>query len=386
MLQCLVAAVRPLRVEELAEVLAFDFGAEGIPKLNPDWRWEDQEEAVMSACSSLVIVFKDGDSRVVQFSHFSVKEFLMSNRLAESSRDVSYYHIPLKLAHTILAQACLGVLLRLDHRIDRDRIKTFPLAKYAAEHWVEHARFENVSSYIKDGMERLFDASKPHYATWLWVYNEDRYGHSIISMRTMVPDTPDAVPLYYAALFGFHDLTAHLLAEHPEGIHAQGGSEVTPLHASARRGHVNILLLLAEHLQNLDIKGAEDQTPLHLVSEEGHLVLGQWLLDRGADINARALSGWTPLYLAAASGQLDLVRMLLGKGALINASNINGWTPLHIATVNRHVEIVRLLLDHGADPNLCNKDGRTPSDEATVYERLEIVQLLSEYSTKPINQ
>jgi len=80
-----VAAVRPLRVEELAETLAFDFNMEGlgIPKLNPDWRWEDQEEAVMSACSSLVIIIKDGDSRIVQFSHFSVKEYLTSDRLAE---------------------------------------------------------------------------------------------------------------------------------------------------------------------------------------------------------------------------------------------------------------------------------------------------------------
>jgi hypothetical protein len=38
---------------------------------------------VMSACSSLVIIVKDGDSRIVQFSHFSVKEFLTANRLAE---------------------------------------------------------------------------------------------------------------------------------------------------------------------------------------------------------------------------------------------------------------------------------------------------------------
>ena len=42
LLQCLVAAVRPLRVEELAEVLAFDVTAEGIPNLNLDWRWEKQ--------------------------------------------------------------------------------------------------------------------------------------------------------------------------------------------------------------------------------------------------------------------------------------------------------------------------------------------------------
>ena len=44
LLQCLIAAVRPLRVEKLAEVLVVDFNAaEGIPKLNPGWRWEDQE-------------------------------------------------------------------------------------------------------------------------------------------------------------------------------------------------------------------------------------------------------------------------------------------------------------------------------------------------------
>ena len=98
-----------LEVKELAEVLAFDFNTEGMPRLNPGWRWEDQEEAVMSTCSSLVSIVKDRDSRVVQFSHFSVKEFLTADRLAEPIRDVSRYHIRLEAAHTILAQACLGV-------------------------------------------------------------------------------------------------------------------------------------------------------------------------------------------------------------------------------------------------------------------------------------
>src|SRR5580658_2769038 len=56
-LQCLVAATRPLRVEELAEVLAVDFhDAEGIPRLKPDWQWEEQELALLSACSSLISI------------------------------------------------------------------------------------------------------------------------------------------------------------------------------------------------------------------------------------------------------------------------------------------------------------------------------------------
>jgi hypothetical protein len=190
LLQCLVAAVRPLEVKELAEVLAFDFNTEGTPKLNLGWRWEDQEEAVMSACSSLVMIVKDGDSRVVQFSHFSVKEFLTADRLAEPMRDVSCYHIRLEAAHTILAQACLGVLLRLDDHVDRDSIKSFPLARYAARYWATHARIGNVSLRIKDGMECLFDADKPHFATWLWIYNEDQG----LSMWTIRPEKPEASP------------------------------------------------------------------------------------------------------------------------------------------------------------------------------------------------
>jgi chromosome segregation and condensation protein ScpB len=39
LLQCLTVAKRPLRVEELAEILALDFGAEeGIPELKENWR------------------------------------------------------------------------------------------------------------------------------------------------------------------------------------------------------------------------------------------------------------------------------------------------------------------------------------------------------------
>jgi hypothetical protein len=88
LLQCLTVAVRPLRLEELAEVLAFDFDEApgGIPKLNADWRREDQEQAVLLTCSSLITVVHDGESRVVQFSHFSVKEFLTSDRLAAGGR------------------------------------------------------------------------------------------------------------------------------------------------------------------------------------------------------------------------------------------------------------------------------------------------------------
>src|SRR5712672_3568407 len=328
LLQCLVAAVRPLEVEELAEVLAFDFTTEGIPKLNSSWRWEDQEEAVMSACSSLVIVVKDGNSRNVQFSHFSVKEYLTSERLTESSQGVSRYHILLEPAHTALARACLGVLLGLDDRVDRDSIKSFPLARYAAQYWDRHAQFGNVSSYVKDGMKHLFDAGKLHFATWLWIYN----GAMHSSMYAIRPEKPAAVPLYHAARLGFRDLVEQLIAEHPEDLHAKGGHVGTPLHISARQGHIEVVSSLVEHLLNVDILDQDDQSPMHTASKMGHLEIGQLLLSRGADVNFRDGVGRTPLYLAALLGEIESARMLLEHAAEIDVPNAIGVTPLFVAS------------------------------------------------------
>jgi hypothetical protein len=385
LLQCLVVAVRPLEVKELAEVLAFDFNTGGMPRLNPGWRWEDQEEAVMSACSSLVTIVKDGDSRVVQFSHFSVKEFLTADRLAEPIRDVSRYHIRLEAAHTILAQACLGVLLRLDDRVDRDNIESFPLARYAAEYWPTHARVENVSSHIRDGMDRLFDADKPQFATWLWVYNAEWGG---CSMSTMRPEEPEAVPLYHAARLGFRDLAERLIVEHPEHVNARGGYYETPMHAAVEAGHANIFSLLIEH--GADIEGYSiafcGGSPLNWAASHGRFQIGQCLLDLGANINARTNIRNTPLINAALGGQVEFARMLLERGAVIDAQGYEGKTALHVAIEWGHTQAVQLLLEHGADVNVRDDDGYTSSELASLKGCQEIVELLSAYGAESVKK
>src|SRR6266849_1207187 len=176
LLQCLTVASWPLRVEELAEVLAVDFAAPahaGVPQLNPNWRWTDHHQAVLSTCSSLITIVDDGKFQVVQFSHFSVKEYLISDRLARSSRDISRYHIALEPAHTILAQACLGVLLRLDNHVIADNMDEIPLVGYASRHLFDHAGFERVASHIRVAMEYFFDADKPHWTAWSRVQKID---------------------------------------------------------------------------------------------------------------------------------------------------------------------------------------------------------------------
>src|SRR5216683_517689 len=155
LLQCVSVVSRPLGVEELAEFLAFDFKAGPIPKFREDWRLEDPLEAVLSTCSTLLALVNVDNSSAIQFSHFSVKEFLTSSRFAAKCDTISdRYHVSMTSAHTLVAQACLGILLHLDNDVTRDSLQKYPLAEYAAKHWVEHARFEGVSEAVQLGMTR----------------------------------------------------------------------------------------------------------------------------------------------------------------------------------------------------------------------------------------
>jgi len=168
--QCLVATIRPLQVEELGEIFAIDFDEDAAPNLMEDWRPENVEEAVLFACSTLISVVDNKDSKIIQFSHFSVKEFLSSDRLLTSDDgNVRFYHIPPDRAHTILARACLTVLLQLDETVDKKGLAGIPLAFYAARHWVDHAKFDGVASQVKRAMEQLFNPSEPYLTAWTWI-------------------------------------------------------------------------------------------------------------------------------------------------------------------------------------------------------------------------
>jgi ankyrin repeat protein len=344
---------------------------------------------VLSACSSLVMIVEnegqeqnnddddDDDLRIVQFSHFSVKEYLMSSRLAESGKDVSRYHIQLEPAHTILAQACLGVLLRLDNSVDLNSIMGFPLARYAAQYWVNHAQFGNVSSRIADGMDCLFDTDKPHFATWLWIFNED--DHFPYSFLTVRPSKPKAVPLYYAALYGFCEVAERLLAKHPEDINAEGGRHGSPLFASADGQHYDVFSLIIDHLSAVDIPTGFGSTALHLAAWRGQVEIGKRLLSGGADLNARDDFGRTPLHIAAHYGELKFARMLLEHEAQIDAQQYEGDTPMHHASRYGHVKAVELFLEYGASISVRNKEGRTPSELAQSQGHPEVRRLISEY-------
>jgi hypothetical protein len=391
LLQCLTVAVRPLRVEELAELLAFDFqgsSSGGIPTLKEDWRWDDEEEAVLSTCSSLITIIPHGDSQVVQFSHFSVKEFLTSSRLAQSPYgEVSRFYIDLEPAHTIMVQACLATLLRLDEPPGKSDAKWSPLVKYAAQHWVDHAQFGKVSSRVRDGIDDLFDSSKPYFAAWVQVHDIDE-PWSVFSL--FQDGHVVGSPLYYAALCGFYDLAERLIMKHPEQVNARGGRNLFPLPAALYKRHFHIADLLPSTVRSWMFKAIDKFTPLHRgvscgqksISCGGYSITAQTKMVSHVTAGHRCIVATLNLHLEASRGPTR-------TQCRHQLTDFRGETPLYGAMEScgdslegEVVPIVRQLLEHGADPNIPDNKYKTALHEASSRGWLDVARLLLSYGAK----
>ena len=414
--QCLIAAIRPLRVEELAEIFAIDFDEDAASNFVEDWRPEIPEEAMLSACSTLIAVIDDNEgSRIVQFSHFSVKEFLTSDRLRTSEfANIAHFHIPPNTAHTILAQACLTVLLQLDENIDKKGLAKFSLAFYAAQHWFIHAKNEYVAPHIQHTMEVLFDPSKPYLAAWVWIHDVDQRTRRSIHDLNDRPSHPNATALYYAVSCGLVGPSMYLISTHGEDVNARCGESGSPLHGASKNGHLDAVSLLLDHWADINLTSPRGQTPLweayhysrrevmrlllergaapdlpgdfvgfmtHYASHAGRAEVVRLLLRHNADVNATGANDFTPLHWASAGGHADVAQILLEHGANMNALSIKG-TPLYEASEDGHLEVARLLLARGADPHIRVSGRKTPFQCATGCGHAQIAQLLSEHGAE----
>jgi ankyrin repeat protein len=154
----------------------------------------------------------------------------------------------------------------------------FPLAEYAAEHWVEHALFENGSSSVDDGMKRLFDPSKSYLRVWVWMYDPERPW-----LRLERPESPPearATPLHYATFCGMPDIATFLIVEHSQDVNARCFDEDTPLHVASRRGDVKLAQVLLEHGAEIEARDGRRRTPILLALKMNMWILFRSFLDR----------------------------------------------------------------------------------------------------------
>ena len=128
LLQWLAFSVRPLTLAEMTEVFAINRD-DIIPRFDPDGRPRDSR-GILRTCPSLITVSygvpgeRDyshplfhvpasvRNTGTISLAHMSVKDYLMSKRIKDSS--LSFFHLDKKLADDVISRECLAYLMQFD--------------------------------------------------------------------------------------------------------------------------------------------------------------------------------------------------------------------------------------------------------------------------------
>lgn len=150
-LRWLAFSTRPLLVEEISQVVAIN--SERDPVFDRDEVLEDPQDA-LDICSSLITITESSaiedleyfiqigkhNGDVVRLAHYSVKEYLTSDRIRQSR--ARQYTMRDTSCHNLLAHSCLGYLFQFEvSASDLPNVrylKDFILAPYAINSWAAH--------------------------------------------------------------------------------------------------------------------------------------------------------------------------------------------------------------------------------------------------------
>ena len=99
---------------------------------------------------------------IIKLSHFSVKEYLVSTHVVE------YFSIDKKASHLKISETSIAHLLQFDDDslpLTEAMLDSMPLSRYAAEHWISHAKSGGVESLLQLILH-LFASGAP-FVNWI---------------------------------------------------------------------------------------------------------------------------------------------------------------------------------------------------------------------------
>jgi Ankyrin repeats (3 copies) len=365
----LAFSTRPISLEEAAEAVAIDLERNIF---DPQDRLRDAS-SILEICSSLVTLTPftvtewgvkaeldwDDSSNELRFAHYSVKEYLLSDRRSQGSNQTVI--IREDTAHQQLSRLCLIYLLSsLDKYSLSQAFASLPYLRYASNNWYIHSQHIQLASNqaVLNLLSSLFtneNVVKLYHV--LQMHNPDGWGS-------------DFSRLYLTSLLGFAEICEELLRarvnteveivsyEGHKGIakfllqsevNAQGGLYGNALQAASAGGHEGIVRLLLQSGADINAQGGNYGNALQAASARGHEGIVRLLLQSGADVNAQGGLYGNALQAASAGGHEGIVRLLLQSEADVDAQGGYYGNALQAASAGGHEGIVRLLLQSEAD-------------------------------------
>jgi predicted RNA-binding protein with PIN domain len=401
LLQIILAAVRPLTLQEIAVALDLTSTHKTIADLQAEMEPLARFRKTIRDLCGLVVTVVDSK---VYLLHQTVKEFLI-DPAARAPLSGWKYCLGLGPSHGILAAASMQLLLLDDFRtrpLDPfckpeelealfSELDAVDLLTYAATNWAEHLDTSCRFPASDDGEQRrqllelgtrvcAMDLGGTPWPQVLHVLNQrdpatahDEEGPSPAECWDWWPtDAEDyyrGMPaLHVASHLGLKWLVQHLLTVH--GADAKGPPDGDPLartalHWACRSDNgacVSNLLRVSDDSTHINTMDRHECTPLHDACRGDLGRTTTFLLHLDADPETRgATHGITALHVAAAAGSTDALGALLDArdGINLNPRDRQGRTPLMYAAAGWQLAVVDMLVKAGADVEGRDEDGRT---------------------------
>jgi len=341
--------MRPLFIDELAEVFILD--RDRTPPFDEEDRL-NVPHRVLSYLPSLVTVVRIGrrwgEREIVILAHFSVKEYLISSRIARGS--AKSFSTTETEANLHIAEACLAYHLYLSATIlaTDEQCNRYTFWLYVIRYWTEHLERVPRLLWTPITIDMALQALTPSSQAFL----------NIMRMCDSEKNTADRWRL------GFSDLStplchiASLRAAQLAKLLLENGAlvnELSPgyygfaLAVAARQGSVSVVKALLDNGADINLQGGDYGNALQsVIVSENNAVL-QLLLDRGANVNLQGGEFGNAIVAAAAYGEKEAVQLLLDAGAKVNARGTLYGNALYAAIANNEIKCAELLISRGAE-------------------------------------
>ena len=380
MLMWLAYSYRPLRLREIAVIAS-------LPEQN-----------VLQICTSSFVVLSremiDGyyHKDVVKFDHFSVKEFLVSERhLASIAPTASSFYIPPMLAHLQIASTCISTLLdpRLVNHIERrvrhepdlhpdfhkerwrldtgedDIHSIIPLLGYSQD-WHFHVQdadsmstrsaqlndpsLKSESENLRDHIHKLF-CDENHLSFRFWAQVHD---------ATDIPIDIPLSPIYYTSYFNLTDNVRRLLEPRSNPREAMGvvftlrnepQEQVTPLYIAGVRGNPEIVSLFLD--SGMKIAQSDFKYMIENNERDGLTIMTS-ILEAQPDLS---ITDDTVIAAARNIYTKDFVKCFLNNGSLSSKARLllvlSHW---HECLEGANTGLMKALVKHGEGIGCTGRD------------------------------
>ena len=340
LLQIIVAATRPLSLDEVGVALAIAEETQCYEDLELQ-RGEQLAIAVRNTCGLFVHIVDE----TVFLIHQSAKDFLVSLSEEVSPIESSWkYSISVSESALLLTSICIRFLYLKDFgkkqappiRNAEDLCSSYDFLEYSANNWAAH--FGHMTIKYR---HELFPA-----AIQLCSVENDQYMDWEIAV-SKIGRSVNPSPLHIASCLGLDMIVQTLLARPDVDINSTTSDTRTPLSLAIIQGHEGIVkLLLTAPGIDLSLTDSDGDSPLSLAILHSHEGIVKLLL-AAPSINLCLTDGYgnLPLSLAIRCEHEGIVKLLLAApGIDLSLTDSDGNSPLSLAIIQGHEGIVKLLL------------------------------------------